>query len=586
MPLKGYAMHLMFGVLVVSSNVAGMSLGLMKRQQSAPAPQMLTVPVQFGSSGQYQMPVNMATGPGTQNFNFTMTTGSGLTYVAGTSCQTCGGVKTYNQAVSTTAQNVGDNATANFLGGTASGPVIKEICALKTSNGSNWNYPNQTVLVVDQTQSNGVASILNGSVSGVVGLGTNGNSQTAGTNGFTPNFLDSIYGQYFKRNPAQQKFTFGMTLLPPSVKPDPNGPGVIFQPQANGGTLDWLGLNPALFDQNQVQTKPATTSSTNGASQEWTVALDGWSLSCGSTSVKNAKSVTAAVEPMYNDLFFPLSEATLFHSAIPGSAVASGRSTFGSASQAWSVPCNTQYSFGFIVGTQTFTLDTSDLIVKQGDGSCLSAIEGWTDTTNSQYLLGARFISSVYLIFTVNNDGTQTVGFAPLASKKSSTNVGAIVGGVIGGVAFLLVALIGGFFLYRYYKHRSDNRATQGQFDPDLGEEAKPNVVPYTVGVPSSVGTSSVAGQQAQYATPMTSPGFRVPNSAEATDPLLSDTNSPHSHSDILPPAYEASEGSYGTPARPPIREKGGYRSHNRNTSAGSANSETALEPDNAGPSS
>lgn len=96
--------------LVVSSFASAMGIELEKRDDGS-SQKRLDIPVQYGSSGQYAMAVNMvrpfflyfyfqivniscvqATGPNIQDFNFTFTLGSGLTYAAGTSCQTCTGI--------------------------------------------------------------------------------------------------------------------------------------------------------------------------------------------------------------------------------------------------------------------------------------------------------------------------------------------------------------------------------------------------------------------------------------------------------------------------------------------------------------
>ena len=65
--------------------------------------------------------------------------------------------------------------------------------------------------------------------------------------------------------------------------------------------------------------------------------------------------------------------------------------------QAWTVPCNSTFSYGIIVGSQTFTLDEGDLVLPQPDGSCVSGIEAWLDSTETTYVFGARFLSTIYL---------------------------------------------------------------------------------------------------------------------------------------------------------------------------------------------
>ena len=102
-------MHLAF-LLYLSSSVRAAWIGVQKRDTSSS--KRLDIPIQFGSSGKYAMAVNMvsplvlkfmrgslilsqATGDNTQRFNFTFSLGSGLTYAAGTTCQSCSGVSLY-----------------------------------------------------------------------------------------------------------------------------------------------------------------------------------------------------------------------------------------------------------------------------------------------------------------------------------------------------------------------------------------------------------------------------------------------------------------------------------------------------------
>ena len=61
------------------------------------------------------------------------------------------------------------------------------------------------------------------------------------------------------------------------------------------------------------------------------------------------------------------------------------------------VPCNSKFSLSTIIGGQTWQVDQALLVQKQGDGTCVSTIQGWTDTNNKQYLFGSAFLSSLYV---------------------------------------------------------------------------------------------------------------------------------------------------------------------------------------------
>jgi hypothetical protein len=62
--------------------------------------------------------------------------------------------------------------------------------------------------------------------------------------------------------------------------------------------------------------------------------------------------------------------------------------------QVWSVPCDADPTLSFSFGGENFAFN--NLVIKNGDGSCLGAVQAWPDDTN-EFLLGSRFISAFYL---------------------------------------------------------------------------------------------------------------------------------------------------------------------------------------------
>ena len=51
----------------------------------------------------------------------------------------------YNPQGSTTYESLSSQASVNLTGGAStSGPLIKDYCAIRATNGSAWPYPNQT----------------------------------------------------------------------------------------------------------------------------------------------------------------------------------------------------------------------------------------------------------------------------------------------------------------------------------------------------------------------------------------------------------------------------------------------------------
>lgn len=136
------------------------------------------------------------------------------------------------------------------------------------------------------------------------------------------------------------------------------------------------------------------------------------------------------------------------------------------------IPCDSQFTFGVVVGGQTFYVDESNLIVSLGNDKCVSSIEAWTDSWQTQYVFGSRFLCTVYLyvldrtpgirplltivgrIFNVPRNGTQQIGFSPRAdwSEKAPLDVKAVVGGTVGGAALIVFAVLGGLYLRRQWK--------------------------------------------------------------------------------------------------------------------------------------
>lgn len=63
----------------------------------------------------------------------------------------------YNQSASTSAKSLDLSDEVSLVSGAFSGTVIKENCDMKTSNGSSWNYPNQTSRSSSHTTHHGLA---------------------------------------------------------------------------------------------------------------------------------------------------------------------------------------------------------------------------------------------------------------------------------------------------------------------------------------------------------------------------------------------------------------------------------------------
>ncbi|THH09422.1 hypothetical protein EW145_g2033 [Phellinidium pouzarii] len=422
----------------------------------------VNIPLTVNSDRRYVVSVNMSSSLNTQRFKFALAANTGYNASASSSKQAWPGSKSI--AVGTTS---------------LVGPLIKENCGLHEVNGTAWQYPNQTRELGSVSPSvklflicgfpfchqvivaNTSSSLFSNVTSGLVGLGTN-------ANGAAGDFLDTIFGQWLADHPTHDNFTFGMALQPPIFTSDDD--------TGNGGILHWVVPDSNAYVGN-VSWNTADVSSaivgsptsSNGVSDtvantspelpesDWTIEMDGWTVTTSETIVSNSSKAQTVVEPFIPDIMFPQGQADLFYTAIPS---AIKLSSLIDGAQAWSIPCDTMLSVAFTFSGQAFLVDESQLVVTQSDGTCMGTIKAWPDPTVSNFLLGSNFISAFYLIFVIGRSGSgisNSIGVATRASASSKTHVGAIVGGSVGGVVFVVVIVISAYALGRRSRKKRSN---------------------------------------------------------------------------------------------------------------------------------
>ncbi|KAI0757576.1 aspartic peptidase domain-containing protein [Daedaleopsis nitida] len=535
-------------------------------------PDRLDLPIILGRSGRPMVGVTMGTqGAGQiQNFNFTLSTSLGYTSVASKGCGDCSDTPTYDVSLSPNAKSLDGTPAVAFGSGNYSGKLIKENCTLSTTSGTSWSYPNQTIVLTDN-QSQG--SPFQNGISGIIGLGTLKKSTNAAN--FSASFDDGLYGQYYIRNPEASNFTFGMALKPSPVIPsDSNNTlaipaGSQSLEDSDAGTVHWLQPDSSAYQQDQVQWRTVQSVSggylANSEQPDWTVSLDGWSAKIGNLNVGNGASMMVNVDPYYSGIYMPGTQAHLIHDAIPGSQLVQ-KSTISGQTTSWHVPCNTAMQFTVSIGSQQFTVDQSLLVVNQGDGTCISLIEGFTDSGVTQYIFGQNWLSQLYVIFNIPKDGNAALAFAPRAASSKARDIGAIVGGTVGGVAGV-VAL--GLLVFYFIRRRQDNSFFQRAAALDQEHKVAGTVEPYTFGhVPEPVSPTPTHAQYAQYAGSASASGYGSPPISPHVPLLAQDAELAHQ----LPPSYEeasesgppSSSREHAAGARPGPgqypREKQGYR--------------------------
>ena len=61
------------------------------------------------------------------------------------------------------------------------------------------------------------------------------------------------------------------------------------------------------------------------------------------------------------------------------------------------MPCNTTIQLTVTANGQQFTVDESILVAKMSDDTCISIVEGFTEDSVTQYILGQTWISQLYM---------------------------------------------------------------------------------------------------------------------------------------------------------------------------------------------
>lgn len=116
-----------------------------------------------------------------------------------------------------------------------------------------------------------------------------------------------------------------MALQPPAVRRN-NASATNSGAASNigGGVLNWLQPDPSMYQPDQVVYKTVNNAANgtaagnngnalpnNGTFQEWSLSLDGWTLTAGDDRITNSKQVVASVEVLYTELYFPQDQTRL-----------------------------------------------------------------------------------------------------------------------------------------------------------------------------------------------------------------------------------------------------------------------------------
>ncbi|KAK0506673.1 aspartic peptidase domain-containing protein [Armillaria luteobubalina] len=483
-------------VAVSSVLVAG---DLQSRDSDAP-PDRLEVPISVDSNKKYSVHVNMSPGPQSQNFTFALSFGTGYTVVAGTACDDCDGVTPYNQSASATVKPLPGSRNVSVIDSSAGGNLITEDCSLRLSNGSGWFYPNQTIVLANQSD-----SLISPGHSGIIGLGTNSRDD---------DFDATVFGGFLSSHPSQTNFSFGMAL---NQAPDDTQS---IASDSDGGVFHWFQPDPSFYD-GDVAWKNMVPSNSSSLAADFHVMMDSWTFTTSLGNSSQSGDLVTLLDPMYSTMTFPQGAAALVYAGVLGASVVANTSL----TTIWGVPCGSKMNLTLTFGGVSFLVDES-VLVRNQSGQCFGAIEQWSSPSTTEYLLGSDFLSSVYVIFTVSSAADGMVGFAQRAVNGSSKrlNAASIAGVALGSAAFAIAVVVAAVLIYRARRRRRP-------------AEAEKEITPYTPNTPNTPlsGSTSKSPPLSAEITSYTPPSTGYGHSLRATS---NRSDSPSHGAPDHPPPY------------------------------------------------
>lgn len=204
--------------------------------------------------------------------------------------------------------------------------------------------------------------------SGVLGLGSNARDG---------NFRASLGGNWLSQHPTRINFTYAFA----PVSSHSSG--------TNGGMLHLLAQDSS----GDVIWKPMSAFNSSSTNSDWSVNMDGWSFESGDNGkISQNGDLMAVLDPFFATVRFPQAQARSVYSSLTGASIYSNSSE----TITWEVPCETKMTFTFTFGNFAASLD-ENILLRKSQGRCISYVEEWTDPDVSEYVLGASFISAIYL---------------------------------------------------------------------------------------------------------------------------------------------------------------------------------------------
>ncbi|KAG8755950.1 hypothetical protein FRC11_005634 [Ceratobasidium sp. 423] len=284
------------------------------RRSTPSGPSTFVIPLAMDNNGIYHSAVSM--GSNSQKFNFSLSGSTGYTVVAGQVCNACGDQNPlYSSTNSSSFQLMHELIDVTVDGvNQVFGNIAKENCALKQTNGSWWQYKNQTILVAGSVN-DGTRDIFNPEVSGIIGLAPTAKLHS---------YADTVLGAWLFRNPLAEKVSVGFALKRPEIlnaTTNGNSSTLTNATTPDAGEMHMLAPDASSY-YGELVTVPTVnyassggSTSGNGGGQQmqaagWVTNLEEWTfLNPNGDRVIGGKGAHAAVDPWYNSIIMPRSES-------------------------------------------------------------------------------------------------------------------------------------------------------------------------------------------------------------------------------------------------------------------------------------
>ncbi|KAI0027944.1 aspartic peptidase domain-containing protein, partial [Vararia minispora EC-137] len=341
-----------------------------------------------GFDTSYIAPINVGTPA--QTFDVVLDTGSSDLWLATNGCSGCAsGTPLFNTGSSSSFTSANRPATFQYGSGGAQGTLGQD-----TVSFAGFTLSNQPVSAVSLV----TANIINGPISGIMGLGFQALSQF----NLAPFWQNLVSGNRL----PNAEFAFFLARESSTAQGnDSENPGGVF-------TLG--GTNSSLFQGSiDFQSFPSGSSPSYWLQTVSQVLLNGQAVSIGSAS-----NNLAAIDTGTTLIGGPSAAVQNFYSRIQGS-VSIGNGMF-------AYPCSTTLNVSFAFGGSSWPVAAQDLNfgrVPGGAGLCQGAIfdvaqGSATSASTPSWIIGDAFLKSVYTVF---RSSPAAVGFAQLSTAAGGS---------------------------------------------------------------------------------------------------------------------------------------------------------------------